>query len=246
MIFVGCCGWTEARARYFQHFPAVELQETFYHPPTVELASKWRHEAPPGFRFLMKAWQLITHAPSSHTYRRLKMPLPENSRDAYGLFRPTEEVRSAWDRTLAVARALDAVAIVFQCPASFRPEPENIANLESFFKSVEHDNRLLAWEPRGAWPVETVRAICRQYGLVHCTDPFQAPPVYGDALYFRLHGVGAYRYQYSDAELLRLREMLEAHSARPAYVMFNNVHMKDDALRFKALLFSAPPRLRGD
>ncbi len=232
MTIVGCCGWVEARARYFEHFPAVELQETFYDPPSVELAAKWRGEAPSGFVFLMKAWQLITHTPSSPTYRRLKTP-PGGSAHAYGLFRPTAEVRAAWLRTLAVARALDAAAIVFQCPASFRPEPQNIANLEAFFERIERDGRLLAWEPRGVWPAEVVRAICRGFDLVHCTDPFQAEPVYGDPLYLRLHGIGGYRYRYSDAELLRLRDAVRE---RRAYVMFNNVYRKEDALRFQSLL----------
>jgi len=61
-MLVGCCGWPEGRAAYYGHFPVVELQTTFYQPPSVELARKWRAEAPPGFRFTLKAWQLITHA----------------------------------------------------------------------------------------------------------------------------------------------------------------------------------------
>lgn len=40
-----------------QHFPAVELQTTFYQPPSPELARKWREEAPPDFIFALKAWQ---------------------------------------------------------------------------------------------------------------------------------------------------------------------------------------------
>jgi len=237
-LIVGCCGWVEARARYFEHFSSVELQDTFYQPPSPALARKWRDQAPPGFRFTMKAWQLITHPPSSPTYRRLKNPVPESRRQAYGWFRPTPEVRAAWQHTLAVARAVEAEAIVFQCPASFRPEARNLAGLETFFRQVEREGRWMVWEPRGAWPADTVREICRRHDLVHCVDPFQAEPLYGRAVYFRLHGRNGYRYQYGDQELERLAEMVErycANGARPAYVMFNNVFMKDDALRFLRL-----------
>ncbi len=38
---------------------------------------------------------LITHAPSSPTYRMLRTPVPEGKRDAFGFFRPTAEVWAA-------------------------------------------------------------------------------------------------------------------------------------------------------
>lgn len=68
-ILIGCCGWSEARGKYFRDFPGVELQTTFYQPPSPELAKKCRLEAPPGFSFTLKAWQLITHPATSPTYR---------------------------------------------------------------------------------------------------------------------------------------------------------------------------------
>ena len=80
-LFVGCCGWTEAQSRYLTNFRTIELQTTFYEPPTSAVAKRWRSQAPPGFRFCMKAWQLITHTPSSPTYRRLRAGVsPEERR----------------------------------------------------------------------------------------------------------------------------------------------------------------------
>lgn len=238
-VLVGCCGWPVARSRYFQVFPVVELQDTFYQLPSLTLAEKWRCEAPKDFRFTMKAWQLITHPPTSPTYRRLRKPLPEAVRDACGYFRPTPAVWEAWEQTSAVAQALRAEAIVFQCPASFRPSPDNIANLEAFFERVGAQDRLLVWEPRGDWPAEIVGEVCRRFNLVHCVDPFQAEPVHGDAIYLRLHGRGGYNYRYSDAELEELARKLERwrkDKIRPAYVLFNNVYMKEDAIRFSRIL----------
>src|ERR1044071_1125237 len=58
-LYVGCCGWTEAQARYVTNFRTIELQTTFYQPPTSAVAKRWKSHAPPEFRFCMKAWQLI-------------------------------------------------------------------------------------------------------------------------------------------------------------------------------------------
>ncbi|MDI3299633.1 MAG: DUF72 domain-containing protein, partial [Bacillota bacterium] len=64
-VQVGCCGFPEARELYYREFPLVEVQQTFYQLPRPATAERWRQEAPPGFLFAMKAWQLITHDPSS-------------------------------------------------------------------------------------------------------------------------------------------------------------------------------------
>lgn len=234
-VLVGCCGWPEARRRYYGHFPIVELQETFYDPPAPDRARRLREEAPPGFTFTLKAWQVITHPASSPTYRRLKQPLSPEEAPLVGWFRPTDVVWRAWERTQQVAEALGARAIVFQCPPSFRPDPDNVANLRRFFEAVQTRERLLAWEPRGLWPRELVASLCRELGLVHVVDPFQGRAAWGSCAYFRLHGRGGYRYSYSDEELAQLlgmcRRELEA-GRRPVYVLFNNTDMLADALRF--------------
>jgi uncharacterized protein YecE (DUF72 family) len=53
----------------------VEVQQTFYEPPADTTIRRWRARAPAAFEFTLKAWQLITHEPSSPTFRRLKRPL---------------------------------------------------------------------------------------------------------------------------------------------------------------------------
>ena len=60
-LLVGCCGWTEAQHRYVRDFKTIEIQTTFYQPPLIAVARRWKAEAPPEFGFCMKAWQLITH-----------------------------------------------------------------------------------------------------------------------------------------------------------------------------------------
>jgi uncharacterized protein YecE (DUF72 family) len=238
-VTVGCCGFPLGRARYFGRFSAVELQQTFYQLPSLALAEKWRRQAPPGFLFAMKAWQLITHPASSPTYRRLREPLPEAERDACGYFRPTAQVRRAWDRTLEIARALRSPLVVFQCPASFTPTPEHIQRMISFFEGVPRNGLTLAWQPRGRWDPALVRELCQRLELSHCVDPFSGPCQHGEVAYFRLHGIDGYHYRYSDDDLRRLMEMCreELAAGRPAvYTMFNNASMLADAQRFQALL----------
>ncbi len=88
-VTIGCCGFRAARAAYFAQLPAVEVQHTFYQPPQPATLARWRAEAPPGFTFTVKAWQLITHVATSPTYRRLKRPLTEEERPQAGAFRDT-------------------------------------------------------------------------------------------------------------------------------------------------------------
>jgi uncharacterized protein YecE (DUF72 family) len=209
----------------------VELQSTFYEPPSLALAAKWRAAVPPDFRFCMKAWQLITHRSSSSTYRRLKSKLTEAELPLVGAFQPTEQVRLAWERTAEIARMLQAEVIVFQCPPSLLPEPAVIRNIHGFFAEIDRGPAKLAWEPRGDWPDELVRGICAQHDLLHCVDPFKSSSVFGTPLYWRLHGRGGYHYRYSDDELTELNVML-AKRGTDAYVLFNNIWMKDDAQRF--------------
>jgi uncharacterized protein YecE (DUF72 family) len=232
---VGCCGWCEPQARYVNAYAAIELQTPFYEPPSVELAAKWRTLAPAHFRFSIKAWQLITHTPASPTYRRLKSKISMEERELFGSFRPTEQVWLAWERTRLIAQTLNASVVVFQCPASFIPSRENVRHFRAFFERLGDDAWVTAWEPRGGWPSELVRDLCAEFNLVHCVDPFESEATYGRALYWRLHGRGGYRYRYSDDDLQELQRRI-ADAPSPAYAMFNNIYMKDDARRFRELL----------
>jgi uncharacterized protein YecE (DUF72 family) len=93
---VSCRGFPVRRFAYVRQFELVEIQQTFYLPPRSETLRRWRAEAPPGFEFALKAWKLITHRPTSPTYRRLRKPIPEQEHARYGAFRGTAEVQAAW------------------------------------------------------------------------------------------------------------------------------------------------------
>ncbi|MFW6113869.1 MAG: DUF72 domain-containing protein, partial [Actinomycetota bacterium] len=221
----------QARRKYYQALLLVEIQKTFYQLPRVKTSSKWRHEAPPYFEFTLKAWQLITHRPSSPTYRRLTHPLPEDKKEAYGSFRPTPEILKAWSENLEVARAMDAEIVVFQTPSSFGPGPKNIANMRKFFENIERGGLNLAWEPRGRWDPDEAGKLCRELDLLHVVDPFTGREKAGAIIYWRLHGMGNYRHRYSDKELNKLATILRKSKKKKAYVLFNNVYMWEDSQR---------------
>jgi uncharacterized protein YecE (DUF72 family) len=234
---IGCCGFSVSRAEYFQRFSVVEIQQTFYNLPRLTTAERWRQEAREGFEFTAKAWQLITHEPSSPTYRRLKAPIDESRKPCYGSFKPTEEVVEAWEKTLQFIRKLGTNKVVFQCPASFRPTVENKRNIRKFFSSINRTAITCIWEPRGEWKGEEIHEICEEHSLIHCVDPFVSRPQTGSIRYFRLHGISGYKYRYTGSDFKSLREKLDSRFS--TYIMFNNIPMLEDAARLKKLLKDA-------
>jgi len=235
-VRVGTCGFPEARARLFRDLDAVEVQQTFYQPPRRDTVARWQAEAPAGFAFSLKVWQLITHPPSSPTYRRLKRPLTAAEKRLCGGFRLNDLTREAWRTMVALAEAAQAVALVCQTPASFRPEKENLARLRRFFTAVPRGDWKIVFEPRGeGWRADILRPLLAELDLVHGVDPFLTEPLSQDWHYFRIHGRPAYHYgyRYTDADLETLRDKLPPGEVM---VMFNNVHMAADARRFKRLL----------
>ena len=234
MLKIGCCGFPQARQNYFKNFSIVEIQQTFYQLPEEKTALKWKKEAPLDFEYTLKAWQLITHPVSSPTYRKLKIKI-KNEKN-YGFFKPTQEVFSAWEKTSKIADILNTKIIVFQCPASFKPEKENIKNMKNFFKKIKRKDYIFCWEPRGNWSEELIEELCKDLDLVHCVDPFKKNSVFGKINYFRLHGITGYSYHYTEKDLRTLKEMIDKIQ-KPTYVMFNNVYMYEDALNFKKLIY---------
>jgi len=233
MVKVGCCGFPGGMKGYFSRFKLVEVQQTFYKMPRLETGLRWRSEAPADFEFTLKAWQLITHPPTSPTYRKAGIKVAPGAEKDYGFFRPSSEVHQAWEETQRFAQALGARVIVFQCPASFRETPENIDNMRRFFEAVKASGFILVWEPRGEWNEQVIKDLCSELRLIHCVDPTERESLYGDPQYFRLHGGPHYRHQYSAEELERVKDKVKA---KESYVLFNNLNMYHDALAFDRLI----------
>ena len=225
MVRVGCCGFPTSMKRYFERFSLVELNSTFYQYPRERTVEGWRERASEGFEFTVKVHQDVSH--------KAKLKVGEVSLEGF-------------ERMKRICRILGSKILLFQTPGSFRPD--RLGDAEEFFGSVRRDGLVLVWETRGsAWETagvrERLRRVLERLDVVHVTDPFRVLPVYvGDVAYFRLHGLGKrmYYYQYSDAELERLTEVLRRYESgdRRVYVLFNNLAMFEDALRFKRFLAS--------
>lgn len=235
MIKVGCCGWCESHQKYFKDFNVIEIQETFYEPGEISKYEKWKKDRPRGFEFVVKSWQLITHEPSSPTYRRLKVKIPESKKQNYGFFKSTKEVLEAWKKIDEICQVLETKIILFQSPTSFKPTLENKNNLKEFFKKVNRQNYIFVWEPRGEWKEREIKEICKELNLVHCVDPLKEKSTYGEINYFRLHGLPGYNlyYRYKEKDLKKLKKTCDR---KINYVMFNNLSMLQDAKRFQKLI----------
>jgi uncharacterized protein YecE (DUF72 family) len=201
----------------------------------LKTAARWRESAPEGFVFTMKTWQLITHEPFSPTYKHLREAIEPADWRNYGRFRPTPQVLSAWERTKEFAQTLGARIVLFQCPASFRPTQANLANMRVFFGEIERADLIFAWEPRGDWPEEILYQLCSELDLIHCVDPFKDKQVYGNIIYYRMHGRLDYTYDYrfTASDFDELKDLSEG---KQGYVLFNNVYMKEDALQLRNIL----------
>ena len=106
--------------------------------------------------------------------------------------------------------------------------------MRRFFRGARRGELTFCWEPRGGWPRELVSELCEELGLWHAVDPFAERTLTPGRCYFRLHGRKGWRYQYEDGELEELRSMLPKGAL--AYVFFNNVKMREDAVRFREIV----------
>lgn len=232
-IKVGCSGVPVAQDRYFKEFKLLEVQKTFYQPPSNQVLERWRRQAPADFEFTLKCWQLVTHSENSPTYRRLKERVKV---EEAGNFRDSAVVRYGYERTRECARILGANLILFQSPASFRPERASLDNLRKFFKKRKREKFIFVWEPRGKWEIEILKDLYQELGIYIAFDPFKEKGFSQKIVYFRLHGKRGYNYRYSKQELRDLLEMIKKLRFETCYLLFNNVYMWENALEFKELL----------
>ncbi len=232
-VKVGCCGFPISKRRYYEEFRVVEVQKTFYKPPRVETALKWREEAPDDFEFTVKAWMAFTHNPKSPMWSKSGLPRKEG----YGLLKPTSKNLERWEEFLKVVRALKSKVVVFQSPPSFKATEENMKNVKEFFRSIRGDVELIGWEVRHESWSGPLREILPELDLIHVVDPLYELPVHGNVLYFRLHGRRegrriVYNHRYTGDELEEVMRVL-ADLGKPGYVMFNNgIFMRESALNF--------------
>jgi len=240
-VYVGCCGFAKGMKIYFQTYDTVEVQKTFYRLPRESTLEKWRNTAPSNFIFNLKVFQGITHDVKSPTWKKSGIKNYRELSGRVGYLRPTEEVFEYWDKMLKYAEIVKARVLVIQLPASFRDVEENWRNAGDFFAGIKRDGFLLGVELRG-WSIDRVEEFCRRFELIDVCDLMVRTPTFllDEVAYFRLHGSYVkgrinYRHKYSDEELQKLAELISKLDAKEVFLMFNNIYMGEDSLRFREI-----------
>jgi uncharacterized protein YecE (DUF72 family) len=146
-IRVGTCGWTdptltrsdafypkrtmsaEERLRFYaERFPIVEVDATYYAPPTEEGAVKWMERTPSRFLFNVKAYSLFTNHPTrvAAMWPDLRAALPDELVGKPTIYRnqlPPELLDESWDRFAYALMPLHSAgklgAALFQFPHWF-------------------------------------------------------------------------------------------------------------------------------
>ncbi|MDP9296120.1 MAG: DUF72 domain-containing protein, partial [Actinomycetota bacterium] len=94
----------EARLRFYaEQFPIVEVDSTYYFPPSERNSELWIERTPADFTFNIKAYSLLTNHPTKpdSLYKDVQEMVPEELKDRKNLYRenlPDEAVEEVWQR----------------------------------------------------------------------------------------------------------------------------------------------------
>ena len=146
-VLIGTCGWTdktlieagtfypktarssEERLRYYsEQFPLVEVDSTYYAPPSEQNAVRWLERTPPGFTFNIKAYSLLTNHPTrpDSLPKDLRERVPSDQATKRNLYRdrlPESLIDEVWTRFRSALLPLHSAgklgAVLFQFPQWF-------------------------------------------------------------------------------------------------------------------------------
>ena len=140
-------GTSTAKARlefYASRFPLVEVDSTYYFPPSEKNSVLWIERTPVRFTFNIKAYSLLTNHPTrpNSLYKDLAEQVPAEVMDKRRLYRdklPDEIVDEVWQRFRDALMPLHSAgklgAVLFQFPQWFTISRTNKAYIE---ECVEH------------------------------------------------------------------------------------------------------------
>jgi uncharacterized protein YecE (DUF72 family) len=130
----------EERLRFYASiFRVVEVDATYYHPPTEELAALWTERTPQDFRFDIKAFALLTQHPTrpDSVWADVAEALPSEHAGKKSLYLkhlPPAAVDRAWEHFAQALMPLHSAgklgAVFFQFPQYFVNRRENRAYLD--------------------------------------------------------------------------------------------------------------------
>src|SRR5918997_6649760 len=140
-ILVGTASWTdksllksgwyppgassaEDRLRFYaEHFPLVEVDSTYYFPPSEKNSELWAERTPKDFTFNIKAFSLLTGHPTKVQALPKEMQEGIDKRNVYPGDLSDEEIDEVWDRFLSALQPLNDAGklglLLFQYPQWF-------------------------------------------------------------------------------------------------------------------------------
>lgn len=231
-IRIGTCSWTDKtlvdsgrfyppevakkpkeRLRFYgQNFDLVEVDSSFYAPPSEENAAQWATLTPDGFTFNFKAYGLFTeHGVSPKTIPAdLREQLPaelREKRNVYAKDMDPEIVSEIYRRFESALLPLDSAGklglILFQFPPWFMPRHENreiLRGLRDRFPQYEIAVELRSGRWFGDSDTDRTLGLLRDHGLNYVSVdepqgfPSSVPPlaaVTGKTGIVRFHGRNA-------------------------------------------------------
>jgi uncharacterized protein YecE (DUF72 family) len=222
---------------YAQIFNAVEINFTFYRPPTSTMAKSWVAKTPDDFNFTIKLWQKFTH------------PMKIGRKPPEDQWQPAtqDDVDEFRRGLLPLAEAGKLGALLLQYPAGFHCRAENMekvaATLRAFYdypKVVELRHQ--SWD-EGSPEIRALLKENRASGVLIDEPKFASSirqdfAFIGEIFYFRAHGRNAkawwrpreswerYDYCYPRDEIQKIARRIKAAMSEPGikkgFAFFNN------------------------
>lgn len=263
-IAIGLGGWgdhdsiypksvksNERLAHYSKHFHIVEIDSTFYAIQSAERMQKWMDETPPGFKFIVKAYQGMTG------HQRGSIGIGNKREEMYAAFLAMLEPLIEHDRLAAV---------LFQYPPWFDCMTKHVMVLRATKQKMGDIPCALEFRHQSWWTDamrEKTLQFMRKEGWIHCVcDEPQAGegsvPTIVEATseqltMVRLHGRNEagwndtgdekwrevrYLYEYREDELLEWLPRLEKlqQQSEQVHVIFNNNSGGHAALNAKQMM----------
>jgi uncharacterized protein YecE (DUF72 family) len=212
--------WNKAKPNAFewymnQGFNSIEINYSFYRFPSAKSVKFWQIKARHDFTFSIKVHRSVTH------YNRLKQPRSVELWNEFSrIFEPLEKKIDFW---------------LFQMPANFKFNPENVERVNSFFKNenvvgkVVPDNKaVIEFRDSSWWNQQAIKEI-EGDGIAFCSVDAPALPneiiAVNDTIYLRLHGTKAwYNYLYPEERLKEIISDISAINTSKKAIYLNNDH----------------------
>ncbi|MFN2587932.1 MAG: DUF72 domain-containing protein [Actinomycetota bacterium] len=270
-VLVGTASWTDKsllasgwypsgvasaadRLRYYaEHFPLVEVDSTYYFPPSEKNSQLWAERTPAGFTFNVKAFSLLTQHPTKADALYKDLPKPEGKKNVYPDDLDPKTIDEVWDRFLSALEPLRAAgklgALLFQFPPWFVIARKNKDYIIECAKraaplqiAVELRHKSWMTDENQQETLDFLEGHALPYVCVDMPQGFRSslPPVVAataDLAMVRFHGHNAkdwesgsvqkrFKYLYSEGELKEWAPKIEglAAESKQTHVLMNNCY----------------------